>query len=835
MAIYLTPNAIEMICDPRGVPEDLYPTLQVTDVKLLSAGQNNNGNNPDKQRYRVLLSDGVHLQQGMLATQLNDLVSQKRLQKGSIVELSEFVSQVIQNRKIIIIVALNVILERCDQIGEPVLFGQGLAPQPPVDQPRNPQPYGGPTAAPLQNVTLNAPNEIGMAVLHNTRPNPGSNTQSYGNSFNGNPNSRGFSATNGPMYPKEEYGSRNQASTTVLRSYSDQNRNFTNSRQEGPPTVPYNRSVQPIYQQPHSAHMNRGPIAKNDSIPTIMPIAALNPFAYNKWAIKARVTAKKEKRSYHNARGDGQVFSFDLLDSDGGEIQVTCFNQVVDKFYDIIEAGKVYVIAIGSVKPADKKFNHLNNDYTIHLESTSIVELCREDDVSIPEQQFHFRSISDIEGMQNNAILDLIGVVSSIFPTAHITRKKDRVDIPKKSLQLKDMSGRSVDLTLWGDFCGAQGDELQCMVDSGVNPVLVVKGGRVNDFNGKSVGTISSSQLFINPNIPEALGLKEWFEREGKNVRCPSISREAMGMGGVRKTVSQIKDEHLGTKNEPDWIVVNAKISFMKSDNFTYPACPLQNCNRKVVINNGDGTWECDKCAQSFQECDYRYILSFQIQDHTGITWVTAFQECGEQIMGVSAREMANIKNEGDPEKYGEILKRLMFTQYLFKLKVKEETYNDEQRVKCTVYKVDNLDMPSESRHLLDMIASSVEDPDAIFGKSPIVMGNRSPGLMGGVKQEVANNDYGGRRNMNMGVGTLSYGVGGQSPAAAVYNNTGVSVKCVICNNTGHSKQDCPNRSGNMQMSYSNNGSPGFGSGGPVRSYGPPPSGGVGRYGVAPY
>jgi hypothetical protein len=53
------------------------------------------------------------------------------------------------------------------------------------------------------------------------------------------------------------------------------------------------------------------------------------------------VIAKSDVRHFHNARGDGKVFSFDLLDADNGEIRATCFNNVVDQFYDQIDVGMI--------------------------------------------------------------------------------------------------------------------------------------------------------------------------------------------------------------------------------------------------------------------------------------------------------------------------------------------------------------------------------------------------------------------------------------------------------------------------------------------------------------
>lgn len=449
---------------------------------------------------------------------------------------------------------------------------------------------------------------------------------------------------------------------------------------------------------------------KNEAHATIIPTRALNPYQ-GRWAIKARVTAKGELRRYNNARGDGKVFSFDLLDSEGGEIRVTCFNAVVDKFYDLVEVGKVYMVSRGSLKPAQKNFNHLNNEYEITLDSASTVELCPDEDDSIPQQQFSFKPISDVESTESNSILDVIGIVTSISPSVSIMRKNG-METQKRSLSLKDHSGRSVEFTLWGEFCNKEGRELQNMVDSGNFPVLAVKAGKVSDFSGKSLGTISASQLFINPDFPEAHRLRGWFDSGGRNAVFQSISKD-MPMGQkneIRKTVSQIKEEGLGME-KADWITVKASVSFIKTDSFCYTACPLMNgerkCSKKVVKSEGE-PWHCERCNKDFDDCDYRYLLNAQVQDHTGLTWVTGFQEAGVDIMGCSAQELYSLKNEEqDESRFEEIIKSRLFNQYLLKLKVKEESYGDEKKVKVTVVKADEVDPSSEAKYMLNLISGS--------------------------------------------------------------------------------------------------------------------------------
>jgi replication factor A1 len=69
------------------------------------------------------------------------------------------------------------------------------------------------------------------------------------------------------------------------------------------------------------------------------PIEALSPYS-NKWTIRARVTQKSDIRTWSNQRGEGKLFSVNLMD-ETGEIRGTGFNEVVDKLYSKLEEGKV--------------------------------------------------------------------------------------------------------------------------------------------------------------------------------------------------------------------------------------------------------------------------------------------------------------------------------------------------------------------------------------------------------------------------------------------------------------------------------------------------------------
>ncbi|GJM87024.1 hypothetical protein PR202_ga02936 [Eleusine coracana subsp. coracana] len=599
-AVRLTPNGVTATL---AGDLDLKPVVQVLDIKSISV----NGPPGAAPRFRILVSDGAATTSTLLASQMCDLARSGLVRRGAIVQLTQYIVNNVNGRRAVVILNMEVLIPECDIIGNPV-----VAPESGVSNPNSMkvnQSNGAPQIGSMQGNTINS------GITH---------------------------TGNAPV---------------IQRSMGGNSSNLVVRPSDSAPV--FQPTVQPPY-RPAPNYKNHGTIMKNEAPARIIPISQLNPYQ-GRFAIKARVTAKGEIRRYHNAKGDGKVFSFDLLDSDGGEIRVTCFNALVDRFYEAVEVGKVYVVSRGNLKPAKKGYNHLN---------------C---------------------------------VVTSVNPTTTIQRKNG-METQKRAITLKDMSGRSVEVTMWGDFCNREGSQLQQMVESGVFPVLAVKAGKVNDYSGKSVGTISSSQLLINPDLAEAHCLRQWFDCGGRGASTQSISRDftpAASRNEIRKTVTQIKDDGLGQGDKPDWVTVKAALTFLKTDSFCYTACPNmigdRQCNKKVTKSDS-GNWLCDKCNQDFPECDYRYLLQLQIQDHTGTTWATAFQESGQELLGCSARDLYMFKENDDP-RFSETLIQCLHQDYLLRLKVKEETYGDDRRIKNTVAKVERINPVVESRLLLDGIS----------------------------------------------------------------------------------------------------------------------------------
>lgn len=133
------------------------------------------------------------------------------------------------------------------------------------------------------------------------------------------------------------------------------------------------------------------------------PISSLNPF-HNNWVVTARVTNKGNIRFWSNNRGKGKLFSFDILDK-SGEMRCTVFEELVDKFYNLLEIDKVYKISKGIIRPADKRYALGTSTYEITLTSNSTIDHVVTENGMVPQVQYNFVSFDKIVVMEIGTVV----------------------------------------------------------------------------------------------------------------------------------------------------------------------------------------------------------------------------------------------------------------------------------------------------------------------------------------------------------------------------------------------------------------------------------------------
>lgn len=432
----------------------------------------------------------------------------------------------------------------------------------------------------------------------------------------------------------------------------------------------------------------------------VHPISSLTPYQ-NKWTIRARVTAKSTIRTWSNSRGEGKLFSLELVD-ESGEIRATAFTNECDKFYDMFNINDVYYISKASLKTANKQYSSLKNDYEITFTGETTVVPCSETVSAIPMQSFNFKSISEIQNIEPGQLIDVIGVCKGVGDMQTFTSKSNGKELKKREVQLLDKSNMEVNLSLW--------DTMAETFDGSDAPILAIKGCRVSDFGGRSLSLLNSSTVIKNPDIHEAHVLRGWYEREGATLVASSVTSKGdrSGIGTNWKTFAQAKAEQLG-RERAEFYNCKATVSMVKKENCMYMACPMEGCSKKVMDMH-NGRYRCDKCDKEHNEFKWRLLLSVNCADFSDNMWVTAFQESGEIMMGISAQELGNLKETNEDE-YLNKIGQINFKTFVFVMRAKMENFNEESRMKTVITSIRPLDFTDYGKKLL----KDIKEMEATF------------------------------------------------------------------------------------------------------------------------
>ncbi|PIL24266.1 replication protein A [Ganoderma sinense ZZ0214-1] len=383
---------------------------------------------------------------------------------------------------------------------------------------------------------------------------------------------------------------------------------------------------------------------------------------------------------------------------ESGEIRATAFNAAAVDFYDRLQDGKVYLISKAKVGLAKKKFSNVNNEYELTLERNTEVEECA-DATDVPAMKFNFVSIGNLQDVAKDSTIDVIGVVKEVGELSSITSKATSKVIPKRELTIVDRSGFSVRLTLWGK----QAEQY----DSTDQPVIAFKGAKVGDFQGRSLSMMSSSTMHVDPDIPEAHALRGWYDAAPSDQKFQSHTGSMPSGGGVAfdraeiRNLNDVKVSELGMYDKPDYFSARATVMHIKSDNISYPACPTQGC----------------------------------VSDYSGQAWFQGFNDVGQLLFGMSADELVDIKvREASPEldrsasistsigdvtrghqraqerddvRYNQVMERTIGTTYNFACRARQDTYNDQTRVRYGISRIMPLNYREEAKYLANLLLTS--------------------------------------------------------------------------------------------------------------------------------
>lgn len=685
MTTSLTPKTIPRIV---GGEVGFSPVVQILDLRQIPGKAGASGNT----RYRVIISDGEWHYAAMLATQMNNLVDDGRLKNLALVRLNDFLVNTIQQQKKKIVILLRVDVEAESQapIGHAKPFDES-----------NSTNYNSSTSAQPPPMRTNRPpsDPVNHQRPQYDRPAPSNSSRQSGGSF---PAQQDPSSVSSPSYARQP--SNNSSNNSYTNNNNNNNNSYSNQNNN-------NRSSNNSYTNNSSSYNsnssnNNNSYGSNNSYGAsssnqqkLFRVVDLNPYV-TRWSIQVRITNKGDMRTWSNVKGTGNLFSVTMLDNHGGMIRGTFFKQDADKWYPILEMGQTYTVTGGRLKQANKQYTSVPHDYEITFgNETEFVNVA--DDGSIQSMNYSIKTIDKIQDTEPGKLIDILGVVRDVEQSMEITTKTGR-QLNKRNITFGDSSGFAIRLTAWGESASDP------RWDTCQNALVAINAVKVSDYGGRSLSMGFESQPDFQPSFPDAQKLRKWWHEGGESSNFQSLSMN----GGAnvsfadRKAIGQIVEEGLGTNpDQPDVISVKATISYCKHDDpekIAYPSCPDDKCKKKMQqLTEG---WTCEKCDKTYPDPKYRYLLNLHLMDSTGMTFVGAFGDDAIKIMkGREAHDVMELCNM-EPCAYEGVFKDAVHESFVFKLKVKQEMYQETEKLKVSVLRVTPMNYVTECADLLEAI-----------------------------------------------------------------------------------------------------------------------------------
>ena len=264
-----------------------------------------------------------------------------------------------------------------------------------------------------------------------------------------------------------------------------------------------------------------------------------------------------------------------------------------------------------------------------------------------------------------------------------------------------------MDAIFWGDNFDGVSKEISSFCVIRNNPIIAIKSARVAEFNGKNVGTTKRSIILVDPDIEEANILKSWFRKEGSTtISTPLRKKYSPYFGHQPKKITIAYIYNIDPSDILAFYQVKGTITKVYMDNLYYLSCPSivdkKKCMKKLIPKNAK-TWYFPKCNTEVTDYDYIYLLKIDVQDHTGqLLSTVAFEEAASTILGVNAKDLYLLSE--DPDVIKEIVSKALWTDHIFTLSVKTETFRDIPRLKCVIIKEESLQFSTECNNILQEI-----------------------------------------------------------------------------------------------------------------------------------
>ena len=426
-----------------------------------------------------------------------------------------------------------------------------------------------------------------------------------------------------------------------------------------------------------------------------------------------RVTKKSEIKTFetrNNSMGtgsQGKLFYFIVLDRDGNEMQCTCFNKAVDKFFDVIEEDQVYEIKGGYVKLNDKKYTKIKSDYKIVLDENSKITK-KIDNGTIKKNNMTIVKIKDIQNMNLYSIVDLCVVVLNVGEK--MIKNTRNGSQPLKKIVVGDVSKYKIEISLW---------RVHSDTNVKFGDILLINNVKIGEYKGRTLTSFDETCIKINPpktneyvhELEEFIQKNdikgEWLDLENTTEIKHENKEENENYTSVHiRDVLESLDDYEDVSNLSKVTAIVTQI--LHNEKNYYLGCSDRNCKRKLKFEEDTDEYVCPNCRKSTKTPTYYYTLSLRVKDASIEYWIDIFGKTAESIMKCTAEEYKDILESRNEEKLKEITHKVEFKVFNFWVKPKIQTYNTVSKKKLYAYRIEPYNEKSEAHKLVKYLLKDI-------------------------------------------------------------------------------------------------------------------------------
>eukprot|EP00801_Mesodinium_rubrum_P001049 Mrub_01049.p1 GENE.Mrub_01049~~Mrub_01049.p1 ORF type:complete len:628 (-),score=120.74 Mrub_01049:182-2065(-) len=419
----------------------------------------------------------------------------------------------------------------------------------------------------------------------------------------------------------------------------------------------------------------------------IMPINALSPNCAS-WRIRAKIESKAPIREWDKGERHFINFFVILADKDGNKIEGTFWSEAVQKYFNVLEEGKVYEFSGGQIKPVQRQWAKTDHSFALSFDVNANITEVQEQ----IETRLNLKTIDDLN--EPNGTVDMLVKVLSHAPKTEIQTKVG----PKliKKVQVADISQKSVELTLWSEFADML-DEKSSELDNKCVIALMGATYRNHATYGKSIGTVGNTKLLINPThirslVPKIHELEKMFQVvDLNNIQPTSAQMQTAELLPIKMYDDLVQEpdrlpEKTNTADIQKYTIVGLHNFVKRPDNYSnrypwYYACPNTSCNKKV----DESANECQHCNTDMSSGgNYKFIQYLALCGPTKQVYMNAYEREYPAIINMSGNDYKRLYDENQDD-FNAVIAESLYRPYAMTIKIYRDEYNGETKAKVNI------------------------------------------------------------------------------------------------------------------------------------------------------